>query len=131
MILTSSTFFATGIVAVFPQNDAGGAPELAAAATSATCRSAGAAVAGLPMGLLQRCCTEPVQVAMSSRAAVLPLGSVRQRPDFGLTSSPLDFLVQIWAAVRLHAYQSTSVPLAVPAPATSRQPPSARRVRSE
>ena len=65
---------------------------------------------------------------MSSRAVALARGSVRQSPDLGLTSSPLDVRVHAWAAVPLHGYQSTSVPLVVPPPATSRQPPSVRRV---
>ena len=65
---------------------------------------------------------------MSSRAVALPPGSVRHGPDFGLTSSPPDVRVQTWAAVPLQGYQSTSVPLAVPPPATSRQPPSVRSV---
>src|SRR5450756_2710422 len=45
MILTSSTFFAAGIAAVFPQKEAGGAPEPAAATTSAACPSDGAGAA--------------------------------------------------------------------------------------
>ena len=68
---------------------------------------------------------------MSNRAPVLPPGSVRHRPEVGLTSSPLDWCVQFWAAVPLHGYQSTLVPLVVPALTTSRQPPWTRSVLSE
>src|SRR5579875_1585396 len=85
----------------------------------------------LPVGSVHCWSLAPVQVSMSSRTAVLPPGSVRHRPEFGLTSSPLDSCVQSWAAVPLHAYQSTSVPLVVPALTTSRQPPWVRRVPSE
>src|SRR5882757_2064444 len=85
----------------------------------------------LPVGSVQCCCAEPVQVSMSSRAPVLPPGSVRQRPELGLTSSPFDWWVQVWAAVPLQGYQSTLVPLEVPALTTSRQPPWVRSVPSE
>ena len=85
----------------------------------------------LPVGSVQSCWAEPVQVSMSSRAPVLPPGSVRHSPELGLTSSPLDWCVQCWAAVPLHGYQSTLVPLVVPALTTSRQPPWVRSVPSE
>src|ERR1035437_4839130 len=84
----------------------------------------------LPVGRVHSCWAEPAQVSMSSRAPVLPPGSVRHRPELGLTSSPLDWWVQPWAAVPLQGYQSTSVPLVVPALTTSRQPPSVRSVPS-
>src|SRR6202044_705522 len=84
----------------------------------------------LPVGRVHFCCAEAVQVSMSSRAPVLPPGSVRHSPEDGLTSSPLDWCVQSWAAVPLHGYQSTSVPLVVPALTTSRQPPWVRSVPS-
>src|SRR5262249_41381949 len=83
-----------------------------------------------PGGPVHNCWAEPVQVSMSSRAPVLAPGSVRHRPEFGLTSSPLAWWVQFCAAVPLHGYQSTLVPLVVPAAATSRQPPCTRSVLS-
>src|SRR5690349_21834079 len=43
----------------------------------------------VPAGTVHCCCAEPVQVSMSIRALVLPPGSVRHSPEFGLTSSPL------------------------------------------
>ena len=48
-----------------------------------------------------------------------------------MTSSPLAWWVQFWAAEPLHGYQSTLVPLVVPALTTSRQPPWVRSVPSE
>ena len=45
----------------------------------------------LPLGRVHFCWAEPVQVSMSSREPVLPPGSVRHRPELGLTSSPLDW----------------------------------------
>src|ERR1017187_10498752 len=84
----------------------------------------------LPDGRVHSCWAEPVQVSMSRRAPVLPPGSVRHRPELGLTSSPLAWWVQPCAALPLHGYQSTLVPLAVPALTTSRQPPWVRRVLS-
>src|SRR5882724_10126143 len=77
----------------------------------------------LPVGRVHCCWAESVQVSMSSRALVLPPGSVRHSPELGLTSSPLAWWVQFWAAVPLQGYQSTLVPLEVPALTTSRQPP--------
>src|SRR5207302_752372 len=68
---------------------------------------------------------------MSSRDAALPPGSVRQSPEFGFSSSPLAWCVQTCALVALQAYQSTFVPLVVPAETTSRQPPWTRTVPSE
>src|SRR6185437_2426334 len=47
-----------------------------------------------PLGSVHCCCAESVQVSMSSRAPVLPPGSVRQSPEFGLTSSPLAWWFQ-------------------------------------
>src|SRR6185437_7039925 len=85
----------------------------------------------LPVGSVHCWPVAPVQVSMSSREPVLPPGSVRQSPELGLTSSPLDWRVQPWAAVPLHGYQSTPVPLVVPALTTSRQPPWTRTVPSE
>jgi hypothetical protein len=41
-----------------------------------------------PVGTVQICWAEPVQVSMSSRAAVFPPGTVRHRPEFGLSSVP-------------------------------------------
>ena len=84
----------------------------------------------LPVGRVHCWSAASVQVSMSSRAPVLPPGSVRHKPELGLTSSPLDWWVQPWAAVPLHGYQSTSVPLVVPALTTSRQPPWVRSVPS-
>src|ERR1035438_10507178 len=84
----------------------------------------------LPLGRVHFCCAESVQVSMSSREPVFAPGSVRHRPELGLTSSPLDWWVQPWAAVPLQGYQSTLVPLVVPALTTSRQPPSVRSVPS-
>src|SRR5580692_9133071 len=119
MILTSRTpCFAFGIAAVLPQKDAGGAPEpvVARVAALASVAVVAAVVAAVAAGLLQRCPAAPVQVWMSSRTAGLPFGSVRHRPDLGLTTSPSDSRVQTWAAVPLQGYQSTLVPLVVPAP---------------
>src|SRR6267154_3603972 len=42
----------------------------------------------LPVGRVHFCWAEAVQVSMSSRALVLPPGSVRHSPELGLTSSP-------------------------------------------
>src|ERR1700733_2679724 len=84
----------------------------------------------LPVGSVHCWSVAPVQVSMSSLDPVLPPGSVRHSPELGLTSSPLDWCVQPCAAVPLHGYQSTSVPLVVPADTTSRQPPWARTVPS-
>src|ERR1700750_2623929 len=50
-----------------------------------------------PAGSVHCWSVAPVQVSMSSRDPVLPPGSVRQSPEFGLTSSPLDWCVQFWA----------------------------------
>src|ERR1700728_3273796 len=44
----------------------------------------------LPVGNVHCWSVAPVQVSMSSLDPVLPPGSVRQSPEFGLTSSPLD-----------------------------------------
>src|ERR1700759_3585944 len=85
----------------------------------------------VPLGVDHCCWAEPVHVSMSSRALVLPPGSVRHRPELGLTSSPLAWFVQFWAVVPLHGYQSTLVPLVVPALTTSKQPPWTRSVPSE
>src|SRR5690349_675551 len=71
---------------------------------------------------------ESVQLSMSSR--VPPVLPVRHSPEFGLTSSPLDWTVHCCALVPLHGYQSTLVPLVVPAETTSRQPPWTRTVLS-
>src|SRR5438105_3301857 len=67
---------------------------------------------------------------MSRRAPVLPPGTVRQSPEFGLTSSPLAWCVQPCALEALQGYQSTFVPLVLPADTTSRQPPWVRSVPS-
>src|SRR5689334_6231882 len=60
----------------------------------------------LPVGSVHCWSAAPVQVSMSSRDPALPPGSVRQSPEFGLTSSPLDWCVQPCAAEALHGYQS-------------------------
>src|ERR1039457_4802646 len=83
-----------------------------------------------PLGTVHFCWAESVQVSMSSRELVLPPGSVRHRPELGLTSSPLAWWAQPWAALPLQGYQSTLVPLVVPALTTSRQPPWVRSVLS-
>ena len=44
----------------------------------------------LPAGSVHCWSVAPVQVSMSSLDPVLPPGSVRQSPELGLTSSPLD-----------------------------------------
>ena len=44
----------------------------------------------LPVGSVHCWSVAPVQVSMSSLDPVLPPGSVRQSPELGLTSSPLD-----------------------------------------
>src|ERR1700726_3348365 len=44
----------------------------------------------LPVGSVHCWSAAPVQVSMSSLDPVLPPGSVRQSPELGLTSSPLD-----------------------------------------
>ncbi len=54
--------------------------------------------------------------------------SSRHLPELGLSSSPLDCGTQTWAPVPLQVYRSTRVPLAVPAPLTSRHMPSTCRV---
>src|ERR1700733_10566231 len=54
--------------------------------------------------------------------------SSRHLPDSGLTSSPLDWACHCCAPVPLQVYRSTRVPLAVPAPSTSRHMPSTSRV---
>ncbi len=84
-----------------------------------------------PAGSVHCWLAAPVQVSMSSREPALPPGSVRHRPEFGLTNSPLAWCVQPWALVPLQGYQSTLVPLVVPALTTSRQPPWTRTVLSE
>src|ERR1700757_4988216 len=43
-----------------------------------------------PVGSVHCWSVAPVQVSMSSLDPVLPPGSVRQSPELGLTSSPLD-----------------------------------------
>ena len=50
--------------------------------------------------------------------------SSRHLPEFGFSSAPFDCGCQTCAPVPLHEYRSTFVPLAVPAPATSRHMPS-------
>ncbi len=84
----------------------------------------------LPAGRVHCWSALSAQVSMSSLAVVLPPGSVRHRPELGFTSSPLDWCVQPCALVPLQGYQSTSVPLVVPALTTSRQPPWTRTVLS-
>src|SRR5260221_8439685 len=84
----------------------------------------------VPVGSFHCWSAASVQVSMSRRAPVLPPGSVRHRPEFGLSSSPLAWWVQPCAALALQGYQSTLVPLVFPAATTSRQPPWARRVLS-
>src|SRR5260370_11499015 len=84
----------------------------------------------VPEGSVQIWCAEPVQVSMSSREPVLPPGSVRHRWACEFTSSPFDSWVHFCATVPLHGYQSTSVPLLVPAPTKYRHPPSVRSVLS-
>ncbi len=84
----------------------------------------------LPVGSFHCCWTESVHVSISSREPVLPPGSVRHNPELGFTTSPLDWYVQPCAAVPLHGYQSTLVPLVLPALTTSRQPPCVRSVPS-
>src|SRR6266702_6724489 len=44
----------------------------------------------VPLGIFHCCWVESAQVSMSSLELVLPPGSVRQSPEFGFTSSPLD-----------------------------------------
>src|SRR5580658_4305081 len=82
------------------------------------------------VGIVQICWAEPVQVSMSSLAWASPRGSVRHRLECGLTSSPFAAWLQVWAEVPLHGYQSTTVPLPVPSPSTSRHPASVRSVLS-
>ena len=83
-----------------------------------------------PAGGVHSWLAAPVQVSMSSRAPVLPPGSVRHRPELVLTSSPLAWCAQFCAPVPLQGYHWTVVPLVVPALVTSRQPPWTRTVPS-
>src|ERR1700722_972051 len=79
---------------------------------------------GVPLGSAQDGLGLPVQDQIWAWVPEPPKPvSSRHLPELGLTREPLDWGTQVWAPVPLQSYRSTVVPLAVPAPLTSRHLP--------
>src|SRR6266702_3176564 len=94
-------------------------PEAGSALATSTHRLAGPVIR--LGGNRQSWPVDAVQSASCSATTAAPFGDVRQRPDAGFTSSPLDCNVQFCAPVPSHVNSWTGVPFAVPPPAASRQ----------